>query len=497
MMHRLFAIVCLLGNGMGTRVEDEEEVLASSVAIDGQLARTSEDQCKENEMPTQEQNQYCHFFNANEETCSSDVVKCRWVDLSNEQNGEKMCKPVCQTPSKSEVNGPAVPMEVNNAVDQARAVAGTARSEAAEKVRETNTAAQVARTEKSKAEQAIKDAASALELAESNERAALKAQESMQGALTKSVDKDKETSAAVDAWKQASVEKQEKQEVMNAALKAKQEKEAEWKHQHEILKHELENVLNPRIKKLQQQLDLAKARRKELQKQRDEINKIEKTEGRQIVDAWKKISEEYKDKKDQTESLEAVANETTKASSQASAEAKSAVKGYWEKVDLMNEAAKQRASSKKTSDLARDAALEAQTIYAQRAEEQAAALQNEADALALVTKVEQVRDFAAAFYEQLGKVQNPGTDNPIRNVALLTLDPAMRPTLASYNVVVTVANELAQTGAGAKVLAPLKEGILKIDEARYKHFMQWCKDEQFAWMLWGANDIVKVELQID
>lgn len=495
MMHRLFTIVCLLGTGMGTRTEDDEEVLATRDAVGGQLARTSGAECKESELPTPQQNQYCHYFNEAEKTCKSDV-KCRWVDLSKEQNGKEMCKPVCKTSTNSEVNGLEVPKEVNSAVQQARAVAEASKSKAAAKVQQTDAAAEDARTKKKQAEKAVEDAAAALELAESNERAAMDAQATMQGAFEKEAIKDTAASAAVDAWKQATVVKQQKLEVMNAALKAKQLKEAEWKHQDELLRVELENQLKPEILELERQLARAKARRQEVQNQRTAHRTTKQTEVRQAVDAYKEVVEEYKVQKSETESLEADAKQKAEASSQASAQAKTAVEDYWEKVNLMNEASAARASRKKGSDQAQDAALEAQTYYAQQAEAQAAALQEEADALALVMKVEEVYEFAAAFYEQLAKVTNPGGPNPLMNIAKLALDPAMQPTLASYNVVVTSANELAETTAGAAILVPLKEGIEKIDEARYNHFKQWCGDKEFHQMIWGANDMTQVELKI-
>lgn len=168
---------------------------------------------------------------------------------------------------------------------------------------------------------------------------------------------------------------------------------------------------------------------------------------------------------------------------------------YSEKVAAYKTASEEKATAKVESESALATAVESEFLFATKTSHMARALQEKADADYLRMKVEKVSEYSGIFYEKLGKVEKPD-GNPMMAVVNLVKDPAMKPCLASYNVIITAANEMITETNAEQVMSELKTGLTKIDEDRKAHFAQWCGKEDFAPWIWGANAIEKVELNM-
>eukprot|EP00930_Biecheleria_cincta_P090605 TRINITY_DN7_c3_g1_i1.p1 TRINITY_DN7_c3_g1~~TRINITY_DN7_c3_g1_i1.p1 ORF type:complete len:543 (+),score=155.32 TRINITY_DN7_c3_g1_i1:74-1630(+) len=513
---RKFGILCMLRIAGGTRADYDEATL---------LALANEDQasvsqtilyklrllaCDDDKIPTEEDNQYCAAFDGNAEAC--DTNGCHMTD-SLAPSGKTQCKAKCKTSVASDAtSGLAVPQEVKNAVQKARELAEAAGRGAATKVEAARKAGDAAQQQVAHAHEVAQAAAEKLKQAEAKEKEQQAAKNEMEAKVAEAAKSDGELSARSKVLAEAQVKKQQKLDVMSAKLQAKKEKEAEWKMEDIMYKKEMDQLnsetipnLNARLqaekrkaqelfRSLENQIATATARRNELGQKRTQIKKTQRTQGKAITADYMKSFTEYKAEKDKVEKIATETKNAEKLNKQASSSAKSAVALYFVKAEAYKKAREETASAKEESDAAKTAAVEAEFLYAAQSREMAQALQEKADADALKIKVEKVSEYAGVFYDKLKKVETPH-GNPMMNVMTLVKDPAMKPCLSSYNVIITAANGITQSNA-EEVMSELKTGLTKINSDRFDRFQQWCGTEDFARWIWGANEIEKVELNL-
>jgi len=222
--------------------------------------------------------------------------------------------------------------------------------------------------------------------------------------------------------------------------------------------------------------------------------KTRETTGKTITQDYMASLDAYKAKKANVEDLAAAEERAQAASEQATGSAKAAIVEYWQKVAAFRLAADQRTTAESVADEAQTEYLEAQFDLTQKSADMAEAARDINEFEALRAKIEGVYEYAKIFYTKLYEVQQP-EGNPMMAVMNLVKDPAMKPCLSSYNVVITAANDIGETDQ-TEIMSKLKTGLLQIDSDRFNHFAQWCGQENFKYWIWGANELEQVELAI-
>eukprot|EP00930_Biecheleria_cincta_P090602 TRINITY_DN7_c0_g1_i7.p1 TRINITY_DN7_c0_g1~~TRINITY_DN7_c0_g1_i7.p1 ORF type:complete len:510 (-),score=138.91 TRINITY_DN7_c0_g1_i7:170-1699(-) len=509
MTPRKFVILCMLRFVVGVRpkAEEEEGLLANEGRRRG---------CDEDKTPTKEATTYCASFDNPEQCRAND---CRSVDMMTE-TGALVCLAKCKTVTSDgavagadpSFNDSPVPQEVKDAVQAARALVQEKATAAQTKVQQAIQAQAAARSAMAALQAKQEEADEQLTRAKAVEAEALAIKIAMEAAIEEAKRTDTEVTAQSSAYEAAVEEKKQKKIVMMQKLHAKQDKEAQWNMEDKGFADEITDI-NQKLPKLQQQLlDLdaeynrrkeainaamaeATMRRAELAGKRSENRNTRQTEGQRIADDYKESLNSYKQVKDRVEELAAAAQNARAASQEATGSARAKVKEYWRKVAALDVASDKKATAQEEAESARREALHAQFAHAELADQMARASKERDDFEELKIKVEGVYEYAVVFYNKLGEVQQPN-GNPMMNVMLLVKDPAMKPCLASYNTIITAANDLAQVDQ-QDIISKLKAGLTKIDQDRYTHFKQWCGDEDFVRWIWGANELTKVELAID
>jgi len=504
---RKFAILCTLCFAVGVRPVAEDD----DIANEGHLRQ----QCDEDKMPTKEATTFCAALSKDGEACRANG--CRQLDLLSVM-GAFTCKAKCQEVSlydsaaamalPSMTDSP-VPQEVKDAVQAARelvqgkATAAAVKVQGATQAREKATKAQAGLQEK---EEVV---AGKLREAEALETEARATKDKMEVAIAETKSADAALRKQSSDYEAALADKAEKKTVMMQKLKSKKEKEAQWKLADQRFKDDMATIneeipaKQKRIKELEAELQSLRpeianltARRTELSGKRTENKNTREIEGRNITDDYKASFDAYVKDKDRANALAAVEQNAKIGSEQAAGSAKAAFKEYWQKVIALSHASDKKTKAQEEAGNAQSENLEAQFALISQAKEVAQAKKELDYYEALRIKVEGVYEFAGVFYKKLGEVAVPEGGNSMMNVMNLAKDAAMQPCLSSYNVVINAANDIAQVDQ-TEILANLKAGLTKIDTDRYERFKKWCGNEDFAYWIWGANGLTKVELAID
>lgn len=511
---RIFAISCMLLVAGGTRADyEEDEFLQSEAETSAKKARPHQlgllTRCAEDQQPTAADMQFCAAFEGDGEACRKHG--CRSLDKLA-PSGRLSCEGQCNDGSAAQVHdGLSVPEAVTRAVQRARELAEAAGTRAAAKVEAAKQAEQTAMQKKTEAREVAAEAERSLRQAETEEENALRAKDEMQAAMAEATKADAEMNQRSQVYEAESAVKAEKLATMKQELQAKQAKEAEWSMQDQIYQQELDQMkeLIPKLEaykrkaqqavvSIEQQIEEAKAQLRAAGKKRSEIKHLKDTEGKAVTKAYMDTFNDYVAQKNKVEQLGEAASSAEAANERASSSARSAVAAYWQKVASYRTAADRKEAAKEASEKAEADELEAEFLYGAQEQGMAQALQDQADAEALKVQVEAVYKYAAEFYDALKKVSEPEGGNEMMKVVKLAADPAMKPCLSSYNVVVTAANGIAASNA-EDILAELKTGVTQINDDRFTRFRTWCgKDgkEDVARWIWGANGLTRNELEI-
>lgn len=490
----------MLPFAIGLRPEDEEETGATTGRLRG---------CDEDKLPTKEATLYCEAFNKDPDACRANG--CRSLDLMT-ATGALVCKAACQTASTAaatahfpDLTDSPVPQAVKDAVQAARELVQAKATAAESKVQEAKIADEGARAAMVNLKTKQEEAAANLRQAEESEAQAKAAAVSMESAIAAAKETDANLNALTSAYEAALGTKEAAKADMSSKLKAKQEQEAIWKAADHGLRDEMDEVkqeirsLEEKLAAIKQTIENKNARIRELGKMRAQNSNTRKTTGKDITKVYMASLDAYKAEKAKVEELAESGERAEAANTQAEGSAQSAVMEYWQKVEEFRSAADQRTTAESMADEAQTEYLEAQFALAQVSAQMTDAAQEHTIFEALRDKIEGVYEYAKIFYNKLYEVQQP-EGNPMMAVMNLVKDPAMKPCLSSYNVVITAANDIGQTDQ-TEIMATLKTGLIQIDADRFNRFKAWIwrgkeEGEDFKYWIWGANELEQVELAI-
>lgn len=513
---RNFAILCILRFAKGVRPEDGNQ--------QGAIANEGRRGCDLDKMPDEMDKHYCAGFQNDQDACRAQS-KCKTVDMLT-ASGALECLPTCknETPddTAAAIDFAGVPQGVKDAVEAARALVQKKTSAAAAKLQQKKQADDEAKKAKATFEAAQKQAEEELIQAEKAEAEAQMATNTKNAAIQEAEKSDTEWSTKTRAYEAAVAAKKQKLDVKNQQLKAKQQQEVAWKVEKKSWKDEIEDIFKKQIPGLQQRLAelealktatleklaKAKARGAELQTKRTENEDALRAKIKNLKGAYMQHEKAYIEAKKDVDELAKENKAAADASQQATESKTAAIKEYWIKKDLLNQASEKKSTAQEKLSKAQvenDGAHFALTVSAGGV---TLAEKEQQDYEKLKIKVEKVYEYADIFYNKLGEVQQPNGNNPMMKVLAMANDAALKPCLLSYNVIITAANDLAKEDQ-PDILGKLKTGLTQIDKDRYEHFRMWiCTDKEdaekaqypdcidFVPWIWSGNGIEKVELAI-